>query len=81
MTVADDALTQFPRVNVGEATKAVASQGLRVTGEPERVWGWSIETNSPYYPLWKVSTTAGVARYATSRGKVIEDPELQATAR
>jgi hypothetical protein len=81
MTVADDALAQFPLVNVAEARRAIEDQGLKLARDPELVWGWSEQTNSPYYPLWKFSTTAGVTRYVTSMGQVIEDPELQAPAR
>lgn len=81
MTVADDALAQYPLVNVAEAKKVIEGQGFRPAGEPELVWGWSEATNSPYYPIWKVPTIAGVTRYVTSMGQVIDDAELQATAR
>ena len=54
-----------------------AAAGLVVAGEPTLVWGWSAETNSPYYPMWRTVTTSGV-RYVTSTGSVLEDPEFQA---
>jgi len=81
MTVSDTALGQYPLVSVADARKAVTGQGLTLAGEPELVWGWSTTTNSPYYPLWKVSTTDGKSRYVTSMGQVIEDLDLQATPR
>jgi len=80
MTVSDEALSQYPLVNVGQARKAIVDSGLNVMGQPELVWGWSDATNSPYYPLWSVSTSGGV-RFVTSLGQVIDDPQLQATSR
>lgn len=81
MTVSDVNLPNYPLVGREEARKAVTDTGLRVTGEPELVWGWSAATNSPYYPMWKVVTGGGAPRYVTSMGQVIEDPELQGSPR
>jgi hypothetical protein len=80
MTVSDDALGHYPLVSPGEANQALADLGLKALDQPELVWGWSVTTNSPYYPLWSVSTSGG-NRFVTSMGQVIEDPELQATPR
>lgn len=81
MTVSDVNLPNYPLVGREEARKAVTDTGLRVTGEPVLVWGWSAATNSPYYPMWKVATGGGASRYVTSMGQVIEDPELQGSPR
>ena len=80
MTYADSALTQYPLVGAADARKLVANKRLKTAGRPELVWGWSAETNSPYYPMWKVPTTNGI-RYVSSTGDVVADPGLQAPAR
>jgi hypothetical protein len=80
MTFSDEAMAQYPLVNGADARSAIINRGLRLTGKPELVWGWSVTTNSPYFPMWKVNTSSGT-RYVTSMGQVIEDPELQAIPR
>ena len=80
MTYADGALSQFPLVSAADSKKLLAEKGVKATGDPQLVWGWSSSTNSPYYPMWKVATMAG-SRYVTSTGQVIVNPDLQAPAR
>jgi hypothetical protein len=80
MTYSDTDLSQYPLVSPADAKKLLAENGIRALAQPELVWGWSTWTNSPFDPMWKVSTANG-DRCVTSTGRVVESPELQAPAR
>ena len=44
------------------------------------VWGWSAESESPYYPFYRVDTNAG-PRYVDQFGVITEGLSLEAPAR
>ena len=77
MTYSDEALPRYPLVSASDARRLLRTSGVVASGEPTLVWGWSAETNSPYYPMWQVNTKSGT-RFITSTGNVIADPEFQA---
>jgi hypothetical protein len=72
MTYSDEALPAFPLVSGAAATRAVTAAGLRATGVPRLVWGWSDESNSPYYPFYEVVTDAGL-RYVDAYGDLLTE--------
>ena len=73
MTTADESLPTYPFVSQGEARSAINKAGMKTLSEPKLVWGWSSESESPYYPFYQVDTSVGM-RWVDSFGRVLADP-------
>jgi len=80
LTTADTAMTKYPFVTPAEAEQVVRGSGVQAKGSPQLVWGWSAESESPYYPLYRVETTSGY-RYVDQFGEITSDLSLEAPAR
>jgi hypothetical protein len=80
VTSSDTAMPRYPFVTGHGATKLVEASGAIPTRDPELVWGWSTESESPYYPVYLVRTTSG-DRYVDQFGEVSSALHLEGTSR
>jgi hypothetical protein len=80
LTTADTAMKKYPFMTAADADHAVRESGARPMGSAHLVWGWSAESESPYYPFYQLQTDSGY-RYVDQFGQVTSDLSLEAPAR
>jgi hypothetical protein len=80
MTHAASDLERYPVLSPTEAVQQARKAGLDVRSTPQLVWGWSIESESPYYPFYQLETTVG-RRFVDQFGTVLGQLQLEAPAR